>query len=117
MRIFAGEIQGIRNPKAHENTYISRKDAIKLLILASLMMEKSMQQFAIHHYQRIEFSDRCNMHSQIKTAAISLNMCYCVLLQGGETHERDFEITLTTNSTPLCLWRNTNRKARLATTS
>ena len=41
MQIFAGAIQGIRNPKAHENTYISREDAIKRLILASLLMEKS----------------------------------------------------------------------------
>lgn len=40
MQIFAGAIQGIRNPKAHENTYISREDAIKRLILASLLMEK-----------------------------------------------------------------------------
>ena len=40
MQIFAGAIQGIRNPKAHENTHISREDAIKRLILASLLMEK-----------------------------------------------------------------------------
>lgn len=40
MQIFAGAIQAIRNPKAHENMYISREDAIKKLILASLLMEK-----------------------------------------------------------------------------
>ena len=40
MQIFAGAIQGIRNPKAHENTYISREDAIKRLIFASLLMDK-----------------------------------------------------------------------------
>lgn len=40
MQIFAGAIQGIRNPKAHENTDISREDAIKRLIFASLLMDK-----------------------------------------------------------------------------
>lgn len=40
MQIFSGAIQAIRNPKAHENVYISRQDAIKRLILASLLMDK-----------------------------------------------------------------------------
>lgn len=40
MQIFAGAMQGIRNPKAHENMHISREDAIKRLILASLLMDK-----------------------------------------------------------------------------
>lgn len=47
MQIFAGAIQAIRNPKAHENMYISREDAIKKLILASLLMEKVDE--AIHY--------------------------------------------------------------------
>lgn len=40
MQIFAGAMQGIRNPKAHENLSISREDAVKCLILASLLMDK-----------------------------------------------------------------------------
>lgn len=40
MQIFAGAMQGIRNPKAHENMYISREDAVKRLVLASLLMDK-----------------------------------------------------------------------------
>ncbi|MBD5161642.1 MAG: TIGR02391 family protein [Oscillibacter sp.] len=40
MQIFAGAMQGIRNPKAHENLSISREDAIKRLVLASLLMDK-----------------------------------------------------------------------------
>lgn len=40
MQIFAGAMQGIRNPKAHENSNISREDAVKRLILASLLMDK-----------------------------------------------------------------------------
>lgn len=40
MQIFAGAIQGIRNPKAHENMIISREEAIKRLIFASLLMDK-----------------------------------------------------------------------------
>lgn len=40
MQIFAGAMQGIRNPKAHENMSISREDAVKRLILASLLMDK-----------------------------------------------------------------------------
>lgn len=40
MQIFAGAMQGIRNPKAHENMYISHGDAVKRLILASLLMDK-----------------------------------------------------------------------------
>lgn len=52
MQIFAGAIQGIRNPKAHENMYISREDAIKKLIFASLLMEKVDE--AIRHTQLSE---------------------------------------------------------------
>lgn len=40
MQIFAGAIQAIRNPKAHENMNISREEAVKRLILASLLMDK-----------------------------------------------------------------------------
>ena len=40
MQIFAGAMQGIRNPKAHENMYISRDEAVKRLIIASLLMDK-----------------------------------------------------------------------------
>lgn len=40
MQIFAGAMQGIRNPKAHENMSISREDTVKRLILASLLMDK-----------------------------------------------------------------------------
>ena len=40
MQIFAGAMQGIRNPKAHENLSISREDAVKRLVLASLLMDK-----------------------------------------------------------------------------
>ena len=40
MQIFAGAMQGIRNPKAHENQTISEDSAVKRLILASLLMDK-----------------------------------------------------------------------------
>lgn len=40
MQIFAGAMQGIRNPKAHENLYIQKEAAIKRLVLASLLMDK-----------------------------------------------------------------------------
>lgn len=40
MQIFAGAIQGIRNPKAHENITITQDRAVKHLILASLLMDK-----------------------------------------------------------------------------
>lgn len=40
MQMFAGAMQGIRNPKTHENLSISREDAIKRLIFASLLMDK-----------------------------------------------------------------------------
>lgn len=40
MQMFAGAMQGIRNPKAHENLSISREDAVKRLVLASLLMDK-----------------------------------------------------------------------------
>ena len=38
MNIFAGSMQGIRNPKAHGNLVISEKRARHLLYLASLLM-------------------------------------------------------------------------------
>jgi|GEM_PF-858150 len=38
--IFSGSIQGIRNPKAHENILISQEEAIHFLFLASLLMFK-----------------------------------------------------------------------------
>ena len=40
MYIFAGAIQAIRNPKAHENMIISKNDAIERLVFASLLMKK-----------------------------------------------------------------------------
>ena len=40
MQIFSGAMTGIRNPKAHENMFISRDAAIKRLIFASLLMDK-----------------------------------------------------------------------------
>lgn len=40
MRIFAGAMIGIRNPKAHENITISKNRAIHFLFLASLLMHK-----------------------------------------------------------------------------
>lgn len=40
MQIFAGAIQGIRNPNAHKNLTISQDRAVKQLILASLLMDK-----------------------------------------------------------------------------
>ena len=40
MQIFAGAIQAIRNPKAHENTYITKEQALERLILASMLMKK-----------------------------------------------------------------------------
>jgi len=40
MNIFAGAIQGIRNPNAHENMEIGKNDAIRQLMLASLLMHK-----------------------------------------------------------------------------
>jgi len=40
MGIFAGAMQGIRNPNAHENIEIGKEDAVRQLILASLLMYK-----------------------------------------------------------------------------
>lgn len=40
MHLFAGAMQGIRNPKAHENDIISRNDAFRKLALASMLMYK-----------------------------------------------------------------------------
>ena len=40
MHLFAGSIQGIRNPKAHENIKIDENRAIHFLYLASLLMYK-----------------------------------------------------------------------------
>lgn len=40
LQIFSGSIIGIRNPKAHENIAIVKKEAIHLLFLASLLMSK-----------------------------------------------------------------------------
>lgn len=39
-QIFAGAMQGIRNPKAHENMSITKEAAVKRLIFASLLMDK-----------------------------------------------------------------------------
>jgi len=40
MGIFAGAMQGIRNPNAHENVKIGKEDAVRQLMLASLLMYK-----------------------------------------------------------------------------
>lgn len=40
MQIFVGDIQGIRNQKFHENISISKEDAIKIIVLAGLLMDK-----------------------------------------------------------------------------
>jgi uncharacterized protein (TIGR02391 family) len=40
MEIFAGAMTGIRNPKAHGNVNLSRKEALHLICLASLLMHK-----------------------------------------------------------------------------
>ena len=40
MHMFAGAMQGIRNPKAHENDIIDRNDAIRKLAFASMLMYK-----------------------------------------------------------------------------
>jgi uncharacterized protein (TIGR02391 family) len=40
MEIFSGSMIGIRNPKAHANIIISKEEAIHLLFLASLLMNK-----------------------------------------------------------------------------
>jgi uncharacterized protein (TIGR02391 family) len=38
--IFAGSMMGIRNPKAHENLKISKEQAIHMIFLASLLMNR-----------------------------------------------------------------------------
>lgn len=40
MDIYAGVMTGIRNPKAHDNETISREDALRKLVLVSLLMYK-----------------------------------------------------------------------------
>lgn len=40
MEIFAGLMTGIRNPKAHENETISKEDALRKLIMISMLMFK-----------------------------------------------------------------------------
>jgi len=40
MQIFAGAMQGIRNPKAHENMTATKESARDRIILASLLMKK-----------------------------------------------------------------------------
>lgn len=40
MHMFAGAIQGIRNPKAHENDEIDRNDALRKLAFASMLLYK-----------------------------------------------------------------------------
>lgn len=47
MYLFAGAMSGIRNPKAHENTTISKEEAMQKLMFASLLMHKLEQ--AIEH--------------------------------------------------------------------
>jgi uncharacterized protein (TIGR02391 family) len=40
MQIFSGVMTGIRNPKAHLNIRLNKKEAIHLLFLSSLLMQK-----------------------------------------------------------------------------
>jgi len=40
MEIFAGVMTGIRNPKAHDNETITKEDALRKLIMISLLMYK-----------------------------------------------------------------------------
>ena len=40
MHMFAGAMQGIRNPKAHENDVIDKADALRKLAFASMLMYK-----------------------------------------------------------------------------
>lgn len=40
MEIYAGVMTGIRNPKAHENETISKEDALRKLIMISMLMYK-----------------------------------------------------------------------------
>ncbi len=40
MMMFSGAMSAIRNPKAHENMVISRDDAVRKLIFASMLMYK-----------------------------------------------------------------------------
>lgn len=40
MHMFAGAMQGIRNPKAHENDIIDKADALRKLAFASMLMYK-----------------------------------------------------------------------------
>lgn len=40
MQMFAGAIQGLRNPKAHDNLYITKESAMKQIVFASLLMDK-----------------------------------------------------------------------------
>lgn len=40
MEIFAGVMTGIRNPKAHDNEIITKEDALRKLIMISLLMYK-----------------------------------------------------------------------------
>jgi uncharacterized protein (TIGR02391 family) len=40
MHMFAGAMQGIRNPKAHANEMITKEDALRKLAFASMLMYK-----------------------------------------------------------------------------
>ena len=40
MQIFSGVMTGIRNPKAHDNETITREDALRKLIMLSILMYK-----------------------------------------------------------------------------
>lgn len=40
MHMFAGAMQGMRNPKAHENDIIDKADALRKLAVASMLMYK-----------------------------------------------------------------------------
>lgn len=40
MQFFSGVMTGIRNPKAHDNETITRDDALRKLIMLSILMYK-----------------------------------------------------------------------------
>jgi len=40
MMMFSGAMSAIRNPKAHENMTISKEDAVRKLMFASMLMYK-----------------------------------------------------------------------------
>lgn len=40
MQMFAGAMQALRNPTAHDNLYIAKEEALKQIVFASMLMDK-----------------------------------------------------------------------------